>query len=239
MHTNSPSTDHRHRHPDDRRTLSARLRTTAVAVTAVVLIATFAAGVAAHAAGPGPVDPTAIGATSDGTPPPPPPPGPGEMVGVLDLFGNPVLGPGGQPLAVPLRPPSPRLPANATAVHPPGGTPATPESVEVDLLTAHARTLNEVANDEHYTLTQRFDLFLANGLVTSTNGQSSSLAAYRGLLVTLDQQTASGQTAAACATAATARAQADGVPADLIGGPSRPQLHAEVVRTGDLLACPA
>lgn len=220
----------------DQRPLATRARAAATTVAAIVVVASFAAVVSAHAS-PDPSSTAAQPVTVD-TDPPPPLPEPGEMVGVLDIFGRPLLGPDGQPLAVPLRPPSPRVPANAGEVHPPGGDPATPESVEVDLLTAHARTLGEVANDEHYTLVQRFDLFLANGLVTAAGGQTGGLAAYRDLLASLDQQVAAGQTAAACTTAATAGAQSDGLPTDLVGGASRQELHDEVARTGDALGCP-
>jgi hypothetical protein len=168
----------------------------------------------------------------------PPLPAPGEVVGVLDLFGRPLLGPDAQPLEVPLRPPAPRLPANAGEVSVPGGTPPTEGVSEVDLLTAHAVTLNEVANDERYSLVQRFDLFRANGLVSSAAGQPDGAEAYRALLAQLDQQLAADQTAIACATATSVLGYSDGVPTDLIAGLAVGQLHAEVVLARDVLGCP-
>jgi hypothetical protein len=224
-------------HPDHEGVAFAtRLRTTAVMVVAIALLVVGAAALTAQAAAPGSATDAESAAETN---PMPLPPDAGEMVGVLDLFGRPVLGPDGQTLAIPLRPPTPRLPANADEVLPPGGDPAVPEVVEVDIFTAHARTLNEVATDEQYTLVQRFDLFAANGLLSPAEGSTGGLAAYRNLLSTLDQQVAAGQTSAACATASAARGQSDGVPSDLIAGPSRAPLHDEVAGTGEVLGCPA
>lgn len=228
--------------PERPPSLAGRVRTTALALGVLGVITALAvAGVSAGAttgdplAGPDDHDHAAAVAplVDEGTPPPP---APGEEVGVLDLFGRPLLGPDGQPLRVPLRPPGPRLPANPDEVYVGDGAPAV--TTEVDLLTAHAVTLNEVANDERYTLVQRFDLFAANGLITAAPGHPGGDAAYRALLAELDQAASSAQPALACPTAASAVGSSDTVPDDLVAGLAVEQLRAEVERFREVAGCP-
>jgi hypothetical protein len=228
--------------PSARPSLGRRLRATAAATAG--LVAVLAVAVAAVSAGAAPsaddtdsdhVDHAAMGAPmADDAPPLP---SPTEEVGVLDLFGRPLLGPDGQPLEVALRPPEPRRPANAHEIYVPDGSEPTALVSDVGLLTAHAVTLNEVANDEGYTLVQRFDLFRANGLVSSASGTPSGADTYRAHLAQLDQQ-AAADAPSACSTAATVAGQSDGVPADLVAGLAVAQLHAEIELTRQSLGCP-
>ena len=57
-------------------------------------------------------------------------------------------------------------------------------------------------------------------------------------MATLQQQVDSDDPASGCPTAATALAQSDGTPTDLVAGPGAAQLHAEVVATRAAVGCP-
>lgn len=159
----------------------------------------------------------------------PPPADAFDTVGVLDLFGNPLRGLDGQPLRVPLDERSPaRVPANAHESLPPDAGDPTEGTAEVDLLTAHLGTLDQVADDLRYTLVQRFDLFRINGLVTDAPGRPGGLDEFRALLVSVEQQAASDQPQLACPATASAIGQADGAPVDLIAGTAAVHVRDEL-----------
>lgn len=221
----------------------ARLRATTAAVAALVVVGALAvAAVSVSGAAPGPAGhdhaanvPVGVPLASDE----PALPTADVEVGVLDVFGNPLLDLDGEPLQVPLPDLAPtRLPPDA-AQPPAVDDPPTEGTVEVGLFEATVATLDQVATDQGYTLVERFDLLRLNGMLVDAEGQPGGLDAFRALLATFEYEVPRGNRHAACATATTALEQSDGVPVDLIAGAGVGALRAELLARRAELPCPS
>jgi hypothetical protein len=154
----------------------------------------------AHHAGPG-----------DGPGEAPPPPELGDVVGVLGLNGQPLVGLDGQPLQLTLAEITPPVPDNASEP-PPASGPYPEDAQTLNVLEAHIATVQQVADDRQYSLVQRFDLLAANGLLVAADGQPTTLSTVRAAVGGIDAGTAS------CPTAVATVSAVDGQGADPVVG---------------------